>query len=117
MKVAMILLLFKIIIIQASFEKASSYTLCLASGTNSLILVRRGNIVVNGNVVNEHQLVVFERDGQEVEVSSSLGAELLVLNAMPIDEEICSHGPFVMSNMKEVKQAYEDYQLGKLGSL
>jgi quercetin 2,3-dioxygenase len=35
----------------------------------------------------------------------------------PIDEPMVGHGPFVMNSRAEIQQAFEDYQLGKMGAL
>ena len=35
----------------------------------------------------------------------------------PIAEPIVGHGPFVMNSRAEIQQAFEDYQLGKMGGL
>ncbi len=104
-------------LIQARMDSDSKLILNFKNKTNLIILVRKGNVELNGNSVNEHSLAIFERDGQEVSLSSSVGSELLILNAEPIDEEIYSHGPFVMSSKEEIIQAFEDYQSGKMGHL
>ncbi|MEH0862541.1 MULTISPECIES: pirin family protein [Halobacteriovorax] len=104
-------------LIQTDMKEASNFSLSLEDKTNLLVLVRKGSISLNGNEVNEHQLAIFHRDGQEVEVSSKVGAELLIMNAVPIDEPVFSHGPFVMSTKEEIIQAFEDYQSGKMGHL
>ncbi|MFG1486407.1 pirin family protein [Halobacteriovorax sp. RZ-2] len=104
-------------LIQTKMQKNSNFLLSLEDKTNLLVLVRKGSVAVNGNQVNEHQLVIFERDGQEVELSSNVGAELLILNGEPIDEPVFSHGPFVMNTRDEIVQAFEDYQSGKMGHL
>ncbi|EPZ49520.1 pirin family protein [Bacteriovorax sp. BAL6_X] len=104
-------------IIQTKMQKNSNFLLSLDDKTNLLVLIRKGSVAVNGNQVNEHQLVIFERDGQEVELSSNVGAELLILNGEPIDEPVFSHGPFVMNTREEIVEAFEDYQSGKMGHL
>ncbi|MFG1492911.1 pirin family protein [Halobacteriovorax sp. GFR7] len=104
-------------LIQTKMDKDSNFLLSLDDKTNLLVLVRKGSVAINGNQVNEHQLVIFERDGQEVELSSNVGAELLILNGEPIDEPVFSHGPFVMNTREEIVQAFEDYQSGKMGHL
>lgn len=104
-------------ILQAKMLENTKVILSFENESNLLILVRKGSVAVNGKEVNEHQLTIFERSGQEVELSSIVGCELLILNAKPIDEEIYAHGPFVMSTREEIIEAFEDYQSGKMGHL
>ena len=40
----------------------------------------------------------------------------LVLCGQPLNEPIASHGPFVMNTREEIKQAFTDYQTGRLGT-
>lgn len=42
--------------------------------------------------------------------------EFLLLQARPIGEPIAQHGPFVMNEQHEIRQAFADYQMGKFGS-
>ena len=39
------------------------------------------------------------------------------MDGEPFDEPVVGRGPFVMNNRAEIQQAFEDYQLGKMGEL
>ena len=41
----------------------------------------------------------------------------LVMDGEPFDEPVVSHGPFVMNSRAEIQQAFEEYQLGRMGKL
>ena len=53
-------------------------------------------------------------DGDEVEISSSDGAEFLILAGPEINEPIARYGPFVMNTRAEIHQAVMDFQSGNL---
>ncbi len=42
-------------------------------------------------------------------------AEILILQAVPINEPVAQYGPFVMNTMDEIRTAYDDYQKTRFG--
>lgn len=57
----------------------------------------------------------LEITASSIQDSRSHNMELLILGGQPIREPIAWHGPFVMNTRRELMQAFEDYQKGKLG--
>lgn len=43
--------------------------------------------------------------------------EVLLLGGRPLREPIVAYGPFVMNSQSEIRQAFEDYQSGRLGTV
>ncbi|MCC5863833.1 MAG: pirin family protein [Wenzhouxiangella sp.] len=99
-------------------NQGGSARLDLPEGWNSMLVVLKGTIQVNGvEVAREGQLVVLgqEREGAVVEANGE--AVVLVLAGEPIDEPIVGHGPFVMNSEAEIRQAISDYNQGRFGRI
>jgi redox-sensitive bicupin YhaK (pirin superfamily) len=43
--------------------------------------------------------------------------DVLLLGGSPIGAPIAHHGPFVMNTRDEIRQAIEDYEAGRLGTI
>ncbi len=66
-------------------------------------------------------MVLFAQDGDEVKIQNSAGAnatlEVLLIAGVPLNEPVARYGPFVMNTEGEIRQAIEDYQLGRMGAI
>ena len=89
----------------------------LPDGHTSVFLVVRGEVVVDGRTIAQGDLAIFARAGNGLALTARTDSKLLVLDGEPIDEPIVGHGPFVMNSRAEIQQAFEEYQLGKMGEL
>ena len=93
-------------------------TLDLHEGRNTALVILRGTVQVNGlESVGEGQLVLFERQGNQLTLQASADAVVLLLSGEPIDEPIVGHGPFVMNTEQEIHQAFADFQSGRFGRM
>jgi redox-sensitive bicupin YhaK (pirin superfamily) len=52
-----------------------------------------------------------------LQIHSSTGAQVVLLQGTPIDERFVQQGPFVMSTCDELSAVTVDYAAGRLGSL
>lgn len=67
------------------------------------------------------QMVMFEQDGEGINISVPEGAEspleLLLIAGVPLNEPVARYGPFVMNTREEIHQAVEDYRSGRMGEI
>lgn len=75
----------------------------------------------NQKEVHRGQMVIFEKDGEQIEVKASKDTrspfDILLIGGSPINEPIARYGPFVMNTKEEVYQAIQDYRNGLMGSI
>jgi redox-sensitive bicupin YhaK (pirin superfamily) len=85
---------------------------------NTGLLVVEGEITVNENTtVQEHQYIQFKNDQGEIKITASQISTLLLLSGVPINEPVAAYGPFVMNTIEEIKEAVDDFNSGKFGTL
>lgn len=81
-------------------------------------MVLRGTLTINGaKQLGPTQLVLFERDGDEVLLEAGSDTALLWLSGEPLDEPIVGYGPFVMNSEAEIVQAFDDFHAGRFGQM
>jgi quercetin 2,3-dioxygenase len=71
--------------------------------------------------VEDGQMVLFAQDGDEVRIENPADAkatlEVLLIAGVPLNEPVARYGPFVMNTKAEIRQAFEDYRLGRMGAI
>jgi quercetin 2,3-dioxygenase len=88
------------------------------------VLSGRGTLGSEQRPIEEGQLGIFGRgDAITMQAADSqpgnspTGWEILVLGGRPISEPIARYGPFVMNTRREIIQAVEDFEAGRLGTI
>jgi redox-sensitive bicupin YhaK (pirin superfamily) len=82
-----------------------------------LLYIAKGSVNVNQETVEQYNLVVFEKDNEEIILTAEEDAQILFLSAEPIDEPVAAKDNFVMNTAEETNQAIEDYKNGLFGTL
>ena len=105
-------------LLNAKLNKGGKAEFNAPANYNMALLVIEGSVKVNEETVAPvNHFVLFKNEGEIVTVEAQENAIILVLSGEPINEPIAAQGPFVMNNRDEIKQAIEDYNMGKFGYL
>ncbi len=59
----------------------------------------------------------LEREGDSFTLTAHSDSKILFLGGEPIHEPIIGYGPFVMNTEKEIRQAFLDFEQGKMGRI
>ncbi len=101
-----------------TLRAGKSVELPLPDGHTTTFLVLRGKVTMNSESnAGDGDLAIFDRAGDGLTVEANTDATLLVMDGEPIAEPIVGHGPFVMNSRAEIQKAFEDYQLGRMGTI
>ena len=101
-----------------NLRAGKSAELPLPDGYTTTFLVLSGEVTANGERdAGEGDLAIFARTGDGITVKAKTDAKLLVMDGQPIAEPVVGHGLFVMNSRAEIQQAFEEYQLGRMGRL
>lgn len=106
-----------VVSIIGEIEKGKRVQFTATPGYWTLLYVVKGRINVNLETVNRYNLVVFEKENEEIFVCAEEDAQILFLSAEPLDEPVAAKGNFVMNTPEEIEQAVADYKNGVFGTL
>jgi redox-sensitive bicupin YhaK (pirin superfamily) len=90
---------------------------------NAFAYVIQGPVLFGDHTatVQRGNMVLFEKDGNEVRIEAPTGnqapARVLLIGGRPLNEPIARYGPFVMNTPQEIREAFEDYSSGRMGSI
>lgn len=85
---------------------------------NASLFLLSGEVEVNDSqTLTEATLAVLDPTGDTVTLEARKDSKLLALGGEPIAEPVVQRGPFVMNEMREIVQAVDDYQSGRMGHL
>lgn len=106
--------------LMVDLQEEGQEEILLKKEENSLVYLIHGDVIVNDTEnlsLNEHQLLVFNPDGDRILIKANRESKLLILSAEPIGEPVASYGPYVMNTQTEIMEAMRDFQAGKMGYL
>lgn len=99
-------------------NKGAKVDFSFPASYNTALLVIEGSIIVNdAETVKQDHFALFENKGETFMMEATESSVVLILSGEPINEPIAAQGPFVMNTREELKQAFEDFNMGKFGYL
>ncbi|TPE46384.1 pirin family protein [Pontibacter mangrovi] len=107
-----------LLVLRLEMKAGASYTFPIPQTYNAFLYLLDGAVQVAGYGLVEglHQ-VIFNQDGDSVQLTAKADTRALLLAGEPLNEPVAKHGPFVMNNQTELMQAMRDYRMGKFGIL
>jgi quercetin 2,3-dioxygenase len=101
-----------------SMQKDGKIEIPIPSSHNAFIYLLDGKVTIDGyGLADGMHAVLFKKDGDGVSLQALEPTRILLMTGLPLDEEVVSHGPFVMTTQTEILEAMRDYQMGKMGVL
>lgn len=99
-------------------KKGGKVSIALPEDHNAMIYLLDGKLNIDGyGLTDGLHAVLFKRDGEGIAFEALEDTRVLLLSGKPLNEEVVSHGPFVMNNQTQILEAMRDYQMGKMGVL
>jgi quercetin 2,3-dioxygenase len=114
-----------ITMIHATLAPGAEVTLPWREDFNGLayVMAGQGSVGPDRRPVGTGRAAVFGAGSSltvradELQSSGSPDLEVVLLGGRPIREPMVHYGPFVMNSEAELKQAFEDFQRGRLGTI
>lgn len=94
-------------------------TFDLPEGSTTACFVRRGKVHFQASAADarETTLALLSREGRSVRISAAVDSDLLLLNGAPLAQPVVVYGPFVMTSMEEIQEAFAAARAGEFGAL
>ena len=89
---------------------ASKFILPIPSGHTALAYVFNGAGEFGDQIVESVSMVVFNDDGDQIEVKSETGVQFMLIAGAPFNEPIVPYGPFVMNTREEIGKQFKNYE-------
>lgn len=101
------------IIADIQISAAKRETINIPASHQAMVYVFEGDLTIAGKTLKVNDAAVLSA-GEQLILSSTDSARLLLLAGKALNEPIAQYGPFVMNTEEEIQQAIADYRNGTL---
>jgi redox-sensitive bicupin YhaK (pirin superfamily) len=98
----------------AELSADTTWDLAIPAEHRVLCYVIRGEVNVNGAQLRSCQLAEFPLEVTDLQLHAHQDSLLLLGHGKPFKERVVAAGPFVMNSEGQIRQAFLDYQTGKI---
>lgn len=99
------------------FTKGGSLHFSFPPSYTATILVMSGDMETDGKKIEAGSIAFFSRSGDDIIISWSPSAKILIMAGRPLEQSIVSHWPFVMNTKEEIIEAFSDLRAWKMGTI
>ena len=104
--------------LNAKLNEGGKANFSFPANYNTVLLVIEGEVKVNNQeVVPTDHLLLFTNEGEDFSIEATENSVVLILSGEPLNEPIASYGPFVMNTQEQIREAFDDFNNGKFGTL
>jgi len=93
-------------------DPAARFVYPIPSGHTALAYVFEGTGEFADQAIESVSMVVFNDDGDQIEVKSQSGIRFMLIAGAPFKEPIVPYGPFVMNTVEEIQQTIAELRNG-----
>ncbi len=90
----------------------SRFSLPTPNGQTALAYVFEGTGEFANEIVEAVSMVVFQNDGDQLEVKTEAGVRFMLISGEPFKEPIVPYGPFVMNSKEEIEETIRELRNG-----
>ena len=98
-------------------EAGACFSHPLPAGWTAAVAVLHGAVQIGGQEVPADSVGLLSSGEAQVDLATAAGASFMILAGEPLREPIAHYGPFVMNTRRELEEAFEDYEAGRMGKL
>lgn len=102
--------------LDVEMEKNEKFVQSVPPNWTAFLFTLSGSAIIAGQTAPNHATLVLGKEGDTLTVETAAeNARFVLIAGEPIGEPIVQHGPFVMNQGHEIREAITDFQTGRNG--